>query len=262
LKEVHGGQTQRKPRGARPTSPLKSGEPLYLQIARILKEEIVSGLYPVGSQLQSEDVLSSRFSVSRYTIREALRRLREEDLVSSRQGAGTIVTPPRPSVSYHVSSINDLTIFATGSHYAIQSIRLVTIDQKLETRTGLPLGEEWLEVRGYRRADSEEHTIWWTEYYINRKFAAIGRILPRHSGPVFSLIEDMFAQSIVEVQQEISGALISVDLAGFLQVEAGSAALEIRRTYRTADGEVAQVTINTHSAAHFRHSMTMRREKS
>jgi GntR family transcriptional regulator len=33
----------------------------------------------------------------------------------------------------------------------------------------------------------------------------------------------------------------------------------VHRTYTTSDGEVAQVTINTHPAARFRHSMTMRR---
>jgi GntR family transcriptional regulator len=33
----------------------------------------------------------------------------------------------------------------------------------------------------------------------------------------------------------------------------------VHRTYSTSDYEVAQVTINTHPAARFRHSMTMRR---
>lgn len=261
MKEVRAGQAHRKSGGIRASPTLKSGEALYLQIARILKEEIVSGAYPVGSQLPSEDVLSARFSVSRYTIREALRRLREEDLVSSRQGAGTVVTPPRPSASYHVTSINDLAAFATESHFTIHSLKIVTIDRKLASRTGLVSGDEWLEVRGARQAQSADGRIWWVEYYINRKYAAIGRILPRHAGPVYSLIEDMFGQSIVEVRQEIAGALISSDLAGILLVERGSAALEVLRTYRTADGDIAQVTINTHPASDFRHSMTMRREK-
>jgi GntR family transcriptional regulator len=35
--------------------------------------------------------------------------------------------------------------------------------------------------------------------------------------------------------------------------------LEVQRTYKTSDGEVAQVTVNTHPASRFRHSMTMRR---
>ncbi|HTZ12331.1 MAG TPA: UTRA domain-containing protein, partial [Mycobacterium sp.] len=61
------------------------------------------------------------------------------------------------------------------------------------------------------------------------------------------------------VRQEIAAVLISPVLAEQLSVEAGGPALEVHRTYTTSDGEVAQVTINTHPAARFRHSMTMRR---
>ncbi|RYG99361.1 MAG: GntR family transcriptional regulator, partial [Alphaproteobacteria bacterium] len=68
----------------------RANGPLYAQVAGTLKEEIVSGAWPVGSLLPTEDELCARFSVSRYTVREALRRLREDGLVSSRQGAGTV----------------------------------------------------------------------------------------------------------------------------------------------------------------------------
>src|ERR1700753_4132813 len=98
--------------GLPPRAPatLTSDAPLYLQVVRALKDEIVSGVYPVGSQLPTEEELCERFSVSRYTVREALRRLREDNLVSSRQGAGTTVVSPRPSDSFvhEVMLIKDL----------------------------------------------------------------------------------------------------------------------------------------------------------
>src|SRR5579864_3078049 len=95
---------------ARVPMAIRADEPLYLQVVRALKDDIVSGIYPIGSQLPTEEELCGRFSVSRYTVREALRRLREDSLVSSRQGAGTTVVPPRPSDSFvhEVMSINDL----------------------------------------------------------------------------------------------------------------------------------------------------------
>jgi len=65
--------------------------------------------------------------------------------------------------------------------------------------------------------------------------------------------------SIVGVRQEIAAVLISPELADQLSVDPGTPALEVHRTYSTSDYEVAQVTINTHPAARFRHSMTMRR---
>jgi non-ribosomal peptide synthetase component F len=97
------------------------------------------------------------------------------------------------------------------------------------------------------------------EYYINRAFAAVGRLLQRHTGPIFPLIEDLFGVSIVEVHQQIAAVLVAAEPAERLKTEPGSPALEVQRTYKTSDGEIAQVTVNTHPASRFRHSMTMRR---
>jgi GntR family transcriptional regulator len=248
---------------ARASVKVKPDEPLYLQVVRALKEEIVSGVHPVGSQLPTEEELCERFSVSRYTVREALRRLREDNLVSSRQGAGTIVVPPRPSESFvhEVMSINDLVAFATGVRFAIETIEMVVADDKLASRIGVASGDEWLSVRGFRHTEGSKFPVCWTEVYINREFAAVGRLLQRHTGPIFHLIEDLFGQRLVEVHQEIAAALISPALARGLKVKPGSTALEVQRTYRLASGKIAQVAINTHPAARFRHSMTMRRVK-
>src|ERR1700751_5692163 len=241
----------------------RSGEPLYLQVVHALKEEIVSGVYPVGSQLPTEGELCQRFSVSRYTVREALRRLREDSLVSSRQGAGTTVVPPRPTDAFvhEVMSINDLVAFATDVQFAIDTIEMIEIDDKLAVRTGIASGEQWLSVRGLRHAEDNEFPVCWTEVYINREFAAIGRLLQRHRGPIFHLIEDLFGQSIVEGHPEIAAPLISPALAAGPKAKAGTTALEVQRTYKLATGKIAQVAINTHPASRFRHAMTMRRVK-
>ena len=158
-------------------------------------------------------------------------------------------------------SINDLLAFATGAPFTIESNAMVTIDDNLADRTGLKLGSEWLAVRGYRQADGTHTPVCRTEYYINRAFAAVGRLLQRHSGPIFPLIEDLFGVSVVEVHQQIAAVVVTAELAELLKIESGSAALEMQRTYTTSDGEIAQVTVNTHPSARYRHSMTMRRVK-
>jgi GntR family transcriptional regulator len=254
------------PKGApqsRMSAVVKPDDPLYLQVVRALKDEIVGGIHPVGTKLPTEEELCARFSVSRYTVREALRRLREDNLVSSRQGAGTIVVPPRPSNSFvhEVMSINDLVAFATGVRFVIETIEMVVADDTLASRLGVTSGDEWLSVRGLRHTEGNPLPICWTEVYINRDFAAIGRLLQRHTGPIFHLIEDLFGQSIVEVQQEIAAGLIPPALTKVLQVKAGAMALEVQRTYRLADDRIAQVAVNTHPASRFRHAMTMRRTK-
>ena len=191
----------------------------YLQVARTLRKEIVDGVYPVGSQLPTEHELCERFAVSRYTVREALRRLRDDNLVASRPRAGTLVVPRPATNSYaqDVMSIDDLLAFATGAQFTIESNAMVTIDDDLAA------GPAWRSARsGWRCAATGRPTaaaapVCKTEYYINRAFAAVGRLLQRHSGPIFPLIEDLFGVSVVEVHQEISAIATSRELADLLE---------------------------------------------
>jgi GntR family transcriptional regulator len=240
-----------------------SNDLLYLQILRSLKDDIVKGVYPVGSQLPTEEELCARFAVSRYTVREALRRLRDERLVASRRGAGTVVVPPSGSDSYvhEVTSFEDLITYAIGARFQIDAIDMTTADAKLASRIGGSAGDRWLAVRGFRYTENNALPVCWTEVYVNAEFAAIGRLLQRHKGPIFHLIEDMFGQPIVEVQQEIAAATVPPGLAAGLKVRPGAMALVVRRSYRLASGKIAQVAVNTHPAARFRHAMTMRRVK-
>ncbi|QNN58883.1 FadR family transcriptional regulator [Diaphorobacter ruginosibacter] len=60
--------------------------------ARVIREWIESGVYPVGSLLPSQRELSDRLGVSRTSLREALSTLQGLGLVMSRPGKGVYVT--------------------------------------------------------------------------------------------------------------------------------------------------------------------------
>jgi len=249
-------------RAERPETRGHASGPLYLRVARTLRDEIVNGIHPIGSQLPTEDELRNRFSVSRFTVREALRRLREDGLVTSRQGAGTVVIPgPSKTELFEAISVNDLLASATDNRLEIESIGMIAIDGKLAARTGLPEGEEWLTVRGLRLRDADGVPLCWVESYIHRDFASIGRLLPRNRGPLFPLIEDLFGVTIARVEHIVSATLVSPELAAKLDVEKKSAALETLLSYRMTDGRVAQVTLNIHPASRHKHSMLMQRAK-
>lgn len=64
----------------------------YNDIAATLRERINVGKLSAGKLLPSEAELSREFKVSRVTIRRALEVLREEGLVSARQGFGWFVS--------------------------------------------------------------------------------------------------------------------------------------------------------------------------
>ena len=66
--------------------------------------------------------------------------------------------------------------FATGVRFAIETIEMIEIDDKLSARTGIARGESWLAVLGFRHTEGSEWPVCWTEVYINREFAAVGRL--------------------------------------------------------------------------------------
>jgi GntR family transcriptional regulator len=67
-------------------------QPLYLQIADDLEEQIRSGVLSPGSQLPTEDDLRDKYRSSRNTVRDAIKRLVGQGLVETRPGQGTFVT--------------------------------------------------------------------------------------------------------------------------------------------------------------------------
>jgi DNA-binding FadR family transcriptional regulator len=62
-------------------------------LAGELVQRIVRGQYPPGSAMPSEPALCESYSVSRTTVREAVKMLQEKGLVQVRRGSGTIVNP-------------------------------------------------------------------------------------------------------------------------------------------------------------------------
>jgi DNA-binding GntR family transcriptional regulator len=238
--------------------------PLYARIARALRDEIVGGRFPVGAQLPREEDLCGRFGVSRHTVRAALRCLRDDGLIESRRRAGTVVVPPRPSEFHiaHGASIEDfLASVSRAGRLVVECVKLTALDPRTAARVGLAAGETWLVMTGEGRAEGEDAPFCLATYAIHRDFAAIGRVLARHTGPVFPLIEDMFGQRVTEVEQEITGGPMPAAVAARLKLGPEAPAIEVRRTYRTAAGLVAQVTLETHPAQHFRHTMILQRSK-
>lgn len=69
-------------------------QPLYRQLADLLRQEINSGRLQPGDWLPSESRLEQEHGVSRGTVRQALKILADEGLVASRSGRGTFVKRP------------------------------------------------------------------------------------------------------------------------------------------------------------------------
>ena len=68
-----------------------SAEPVYVQIARLIRDQIIRGELPVGTQIPSGNEIQQSKGVTRVTYQHAVDRLRDAGLVATRPGRGTFV---------------------------------------------------------------------------------------------------------------------------------------------------------------------------
>lgn len=100
---------------------------LYEQVADLMEREIIAR-HMEGEELPGEQALALRFHVSRASIREAMKLLRERGLVDSRRGSVSLVTKPEAG---NVSAMLSRIILMDGIDYNdIYDVRIL-----METET-------------------------------------------------------------------------------------------------------------------------------
>ncbi len=129
-----------------PSDPM----PLWAQLAGALRDAILRGEFEGG--FPSELELKGLFDVSRATVREAIRRLKEEGMLQSRQGSGTYVNGPHSFDRMQVSSSSIArAIQELGLSETSQVIGLEVVENDRAGRAlALPDGEKTLLVSRVR----------------------------------------------------------------------------------------------------------------
>lgn len=234
--------------------------PRYQQIIDSLRQQIVSGALPVGAALPAEAVLQVQFKVSRHTIREALRVLRDEGLIESRRGSGSrVISAQRPVYTYSVNSVSELLQYATEARYTTQNTTVIAADDDLMQKIESKRGERFLRVEGYRYAKDDPVPICWTEVYILSEYSGVGVMIGRKAGTMYSFIEDMYNVRIETVEQSLYAAEIPGMAGEMLKVAPGSQCIVLRRIYRLGDNVCPLIVLNYHPSERLRLNWTLRR---
>lgn len=94
--------------------------PYYVQIYNILKQRIESGEYPANSKLPSENDLVVEFEVTRATIRNSIKRLKDEGKIYTLKGKGSFINGPKIEQSL-------FKFYSFGRDYANLNIESIVI---------------------------------------------------------------------------------------------------------------------------------------
>ncbi len=81
----------------------------------------------------------------------------------------------------------------------------------------------------------------------------------RQRGPIWRLIEDVYGERLVEVEQMLRVRIVPEAIAEGLRVEPSSSVVEVRRTYKTTSDKIAEVSVNLYPAEKFRFNMKLHR---
>ena len=237
---------------------IEARRPLYHTVAERLSAAIGEGSYRVGTLLPSEAELCAQFGVSRHTVREAIRRLRQAGLVVSQHGIGTRVERDRVEARYvqTLGSISDLWQYVKDTRRKLLALSDVL---PREARIELP-GDPalpWRMLEGIRFLAKGRQPVSWTQIHVHPNYAKVINRTTDDAVPIYSLIERSYGLQVRRVRQEIAALAIPADIAGLLKVPTGSPGMAIVRYYESESGEVFEATLSVHPAQRYRYSMQL-----
>ncbi len=242
---------------------MKSGvaedRPRYQQVAQDLRAKMADGRFPTGAQLPTENDLCGLYNVSRFTVREALRVLAEDGLISRKRGSGTIVAPaegPR-RLRQKLTNVNDLLQYAHDTEFDFAPVGEINADDRLVRLIGCPLGAPWTHFTGVRRSANFDRPICYTEVYIDPRFEQAATRLISKGEPIFHQLTEIYGVEVARVTQELQAVPAGKTEGRVLRVDLHAPCLRIVRTYWDRHGDAVEYSINTHPGDLFSYAMVI-----
>jgi DNA-binding GntR family transcriptional regulator len=207
-----------------------SYEPAYMQLVRIVSEQIATGVLRTGDQLPAESQFCTQYNISPMTVRRAINILAERGLVSATQGKGTFVKSL--DIGEAVFRLQELkNHWSQGSPVTVRLLEahIVSADERVARKLAIKTGERVIYIR---RLILQEDipTMYHREYVVY--------------DPRRPLVEAQLQITLLEglLQGQSSGGLrrghlaiepvnIREDEAGLLKIPVGSAAFYLEHIF-------------------------------
>ncbi|ADH88321.1 transcriptional regulator, GntR family [Ancylobacter novellus DSM 506] len=217
--------------GHEPSSGERSSRgagPRWRQVQMELERAIESGQFPRGARLPTEDELARRFEVHRHTIRRAIGRLREKQMVRVEQGRGTFVRDR--DISYRMERNSLLRVAAMrGERKATWKILETTetrADREVAAGLALPVGHPVRQMYMLRVIDEEPMSVSLSWYPLPR-FAGIEEAI-RETGSVTVAMQRYGIPEIPKKSTAVRAVMPTLREARLLNLSRHKPLLELR----------------------------------
>lgn len=217
---------------------------LYRDVADKLKEDIMSGRYPIGSFLPTETELEATFNVSKITVRKAIELLAADEYVEKRSGRGTTVLSNRPYNKLSKGTTFSQLLEKTGKEYTKKNLSYELVELAPEHPAYSLMGKEVMRLRRMYYFDYQPFIYY--EYHLPKQLKgtsievfeekSLYRLLDEHRMIIDRFQDAFVATTLTEEQQKF---MITPEVA----------ALKRTRYSYDLQGEVVEYTEGIYNTA-------------
>lgn len=237
------------------------GIPLYYQVMRSLKEDILSGRCAPEKRLPSEAELTKIFNVSRVVVRQALKMLEDEGLIVRVRGKGTFVSKDAAADEAPVLSgyIEDFLRVGWALEVKVLEFGLVKASPDLASVFKVAEASDLFHVKRLRLVESRPFSV--VENYLPYE---LGRHIPMallEDEPLMTLIEKHVGVSIEWASQVFQAVSADADLAALLDVDVMAPILKMTLTAYTAESKAVNFANVYYRSDRYNHHGYLRRRR-
>jgi DNA-binding GntR family transcriptional regulator len=125
-----------------------SNQPVYTQLADILRQQISDGAFRPGDQLPSEGMLVRTYQVSPMTVRRAIGLLAEQDVISTARGRGTYVKAVQlGTAAFDLRDLQELFSNEAGTTVKLVEARFISADERTARKLQIDVGDYAIYIR-------------------------------------------------------------------------------------------------------------------
>jgi GntR family transcriptional regulator len=231
--------------------------PRYRELADELRAEIVSGRY-AADVFPTESDLCKRYSVSRFTVREALRALQSEGLIARKRGSGTIIQPAAArggALHQPLSNVAEILQYARDTKVSFEALGIGPLPRIFAEQVGLLAGGHWTRFRGLRMSDQSSEPLAYTEAYVHESLRDIAAKIDTAEETLFRQIERLAKVKFIKVTQDIQAVAAPADVAKALGIAKRAPCLRILRCYMDGADRILEISASHHPGDRFAYSM-------